>query len=53
MNTFQIPYPKHLGAAILHKHMYYIRCAHEHMSLVHVDMAETNILQSLIDPDHL
>ena len=53
MNTFRILYPKHLGATILHKHMYYIRRAHEHMSLIHVDMAETNVLQSLIDPDRL
>ena len=53
MNTFRILYPKHLSAVIPHKHMYYIQCAHEHMSLVHVDMAETNILRSLIDPDCL
>ena len=53
MNTFRILYPKHLSATIPHKHMYYIRRAHEHMSLVHVDMAETNVLRSPIDPDRL
>ena len=53
MNTFRIPYPKHLSATIPHKHMYYIWRAHKHMSLVYVNMAETNVLRSPIDPDRL
>src|SRR5260221_7309232 len=30
-----VPHPKHLGAAIPREHMYHMRLAHEHVSLVH------------------
>src|SRR5260221_13611030 len=37
-----VPHPKHLGAAILREHMYHMRLAHEHVSLVHGHKAPPN-----------
>ncbi len=48
-----VPHPKHLGAAIPREHMYHMRLAHEHVSLVHVDVAAANHLGSPIDLDRL
>ena len=48
-----VPHPKHLGAAIPRKHMYHMRLAHEHVSLVHVDVATVGYLGSPIDLDRL
>src|SRR5260221_1807320 len=39
-----VPHPKHLGAVIPREHMYHMRLAHEHVSLVHVREAPHNDL---------